>query len=73
MSPTASGVEPSRVIWSPLSAAVTGRSNVTPVALAASSTVAARTVRGPRPESARARAPNSWTVTAGAGRARASV
>ena len=65
MSPAASGVEPSRVIWSPLSAAVTSRSNVRPVAAAASSTVAAWTVRGPRPESARASAPNSWTVTAG--------
>ena len=47
MSPAASGVVRSRVIWSPFSAAVTCRSNTMPRTSAAPPTVAARTRFGP--------------------------
>src|SRR5262249_19044612 len=72
VSPCASGVHGSLVILSPFSAAVTCRSNGRPTAAATAATVAALTVRGPAPRwPDLARAPNSWTVTAGAGRSRA--
>src|SRR5271167_4446798 len=48
VSPVASGVWPSPVMWSPFSTAVTGAPKSTPAAAAASATVAARTVSGPR-------------------------
>ena len=60
------------VIWSPLSAATTCSSSVSPDAAAASPSVAASTSDGPfAPLPARRRAPKRWTVTSGAGRVRA--
>ena len=73
VSPAASGVALSRVIWSPFSAAVTCRSNTMPRASAAPPTVAARTTCGPLALLPFARVPKSWTVTSGAGRARAAA
>ena len=73
MSPAASGVWPSLVIWSPLSAAVTcPPPKSTPAARAASATVAARTVSGLLwPSGPEASTPNRWTVIGGAGFCRA--
>ena len=69
LAPVARGIWPSRVIWSPFSAATMCPSRASPAASAAAATVAARAGCGPRCPSARA--PNRWIVICGAGRARA--